>query len=107
MNNINYLASETNFYFIGWKAYKQIKKKAMEHEFSWSGLIIGLSIAFFIVLASAQALNLVHQSMVATKKHEYLLNQKLYQLESVNHLNPQASDNIKKYPDQMKFLVYV
>jgi hypothetical protein len=48
---------------LGWKYYSQIKKKAMEQEFSWSGLIISLSIAFFIVIAAAQGLSITYQSI--------------------------------------------
>ena len=49
----------------GWKYYKNniIRKKAMEQEFSWSGLLISLSIAFFIVIASASALNFINRSV--------------------------------------------
>lgn len=47
---------------VGWKYYNTITKKAMEKEFSWSGLIISLSIAFFIVLISAQILNVIYRS---------------------------------------------
>jgi len=52
-----------NFSHSGWKYYNKIKKKAMEQEFSWSGFLISLSIAFFIVLSSAFVLNLVHSSV--------------------------------------------
>lgn len=44
----------------GWKYYNSIKKKAMEQEFSWSGLLLSLSIAFFIVVISAFFLSNVH-----------------------------------------------
>ena len=50
---------------IGLKYYNSITKKAMEQEFSWSGLIISLFIAFFIVMVSAFALNLIYQSIEA------------------------------------------
>ena len=45
--------SEIKLSHINWKQYNLIKKKAMEQEFSWSGLVLSLSIAFFIVIASA------------------------------------------------------
>lgn len=32
----------------GWKYYNTIRKKAVEQEFSRSGLLISLSIAFFV-----------------------------------------------------------
>ena len=48
---------------IGWKYYNTIKKKAMEQEFSWSGLFLSLSIAFFIVISSALILSFLYQSL--------------------------------------------
>jgi hypothetical protein len=48
---------------IGWKqSYKLLKKKAMEQELSWSGLVVSLSIAFFVVAGSAGLLNLAYHS---------------------------------------------
>ncbi len=49
--------------YIGWKYYNTIKKKAMEQEFSWSGLFLSLSIAFFIVIVAALTLSLFYQSL--------------------------------------------
>jgi len=71
---------------IGWRYYNIIKKKAMEQEFSWPGLIISLSIAFFIVLFCAIILNIIHKSVLSAKspKIEY---KKIYRLESSSHLN--------------------
>lgn len=75
INTNSMLSAEgRNFNFVGWKAYQQIKKKAMEQKFSWSGLLISLSIAFFIVLGSACALNSVYHSMMNTKLHPILSN---------------------------------
>jgi hypothetical protein len=48
---------------IGWRQYNKIKKKAMEQEFSWSGLCLSLSIAFFIVIIAAFALNFAYNSI--------------------------------------------
>jgi len=48
-----------NLGHIGWKYYNTIKKKAVEQEFSWSGLFISLSIAFFIVAVSAFMLKFI------------------------------------------------
>ena len=42
---------------IDWKQYNIIKKKAMEQEFSLSGLVLSLSIAFFVVIFSAYVLS--------------------------------------------------
>lgn len=52
-----------NLEHIGWKYYNQIRKKAMEQEFSWAGLCISLSIAFFIVIATALVLKLAYISL--------------------------------------------
>lgn len=49
----------------GWKYYNTIRKKAMEQEFSWSGLLTGLSIAFFIVAISALMLKFILLSLEA------------------------------------------
>jgi len=54
-----------NLRHIGWKYYNSIKKKAVEQEFSWSGLLTGLSIAFFIVAISALMLKFILLSLEA------------------------------------------
>ncbi len=51
---------------FGWKSYRLLKKKAMEQELSWSGLIISLSIAFFIVAGCAATLRMIMTSFEAT-----------------------------------------
>lgn len=48
---------------IGWKYYNTIKKKAVEQEFSWPGLLLNLSIAFFIVVMSAFLLSFIFNSI--------------------------------------------
>ena len=65
---------------IGWKYYNNIKKKAMEQEFSWAGLLLSMSIAFFIVLITAYSLSLLHTSFKKTKL-EQKINQQIYLLE--------------------------
>ena len=50
---------------ISWRSYNIVKKKAMEQEFSWSGLLLSLSIAFFVVVACAQGLSMIYQSTLA------------------------------------------
>jgi len=50
---------------ISWRYYNKIKKKAMEQEFSWSGFLVSMSIAFFIIVIAAFGLNLVHKSIAA------------------------------------------
>lgn len=81
----------------GWKYYNTIKKKAMEKEFSWSGLAISLSIAFFIVLIAAQILSITYASMSAAKNNEKIIEQKIYYLEDtkrvdINMLNKVNTD---------------
>lgn len=44
---------------LSWKSYQLLRKKAMEQELSWSGLVISLSIAFFLVVACALTLRFV------------------------------------------------
>ena len=93
---INAQADNISYNFIGWKSYNIIKKKAMEQEFSWSGLLVSLSIAFFIVIISAQALNFFYNSIQSAQEHEYFLNQKIYYLETIEHINPQAKYNFNR-----------
>jgi len=71
----------------GWKYYNTIKKKAMEKEFSWSGLIISLSIAFFIVLIASQILSMIYASISATGNYEEFPRRKIYYLEDARRVN--------------------
>ena len=89
MQNTSNIHTHT-FEYGGWKYYNSIKKKAMEQEFSWSGLLISLSIAFFIVLLCAQILNITYNSISETKEREALLEQKVYYLKDINHINIQT-----------------
>lgn len=61
------LPTNLDFDKIGWKSYNLIKRKTTEAEFSWSGLIISLAVAFFIVFVSAQLLNLFYYSFKIIK----------------------------------------
>lgn len=88
--------ADFNFGHIGWKSYKTIKKKAMEKEFSWSGLVVSFSIAFFIVVACAQALAIAHDSIIKKRGGESGPAQKIYRLEKSNYLNPGAKEKIQK-----------
>lgn len=72
------LSSLGNF---GWRYYNQIKGKAMEAEFSWSGLAVSLSIAFFVVVATAQGLSLAFNS-INKNKQQTPASDKVYFLES-------------------------
>ena len=69
----------------------------MEQEFSWSGLILSLSIAFFVVLASAQILSTVYQSIEKSRQEKNLVNQNIYHLESIEHINSQTSEVLEKF----------
>ena len=84
--NINTQVSQPeNFFNIrknGWKYYNNIKKKAMEQEFSWAGLLLSMSIAFFIVIITAYSLTLLHTSFKKTKL-EQRINQQIYSLEAI------------------------
>jgi len=61
------LSNNVDFDKIGWKSYNLIRRKTTEAEFSWSGLIISLLVAFFIVFVSAQLLNLFYYSFEIIK----------------------------------------
>ncbi|KKQ62244.1 MAG: hypothetical protein US81_C0001G0035 [Parcubacteria group bacterium GW2011_GWE2_38_18] len=70
---------------LTWKSYNSIKKKAMEQEFSMSGLVLSLSIAFFISLASAQLLSIAYQTTVSNQvSAKFQDSQKIYHLESLS-----------------------
>ena len=56
----------------------------MEQEFSWSGLFISMSIAFFVVIITAFSLSLLHNSINTAHVQSQLLNQKIYRLEAMN-----------------------
>ena len=71
---------------IGWRYYNSIKKKAMEQEFSWSGLWLSLSIAFFIVIFSALALSLLYNSLSGATFDKLIIKNNI-QIESrIEHL---------------------
>ena len=65
---------------IGWKYYNSIRKKAMDQEFSWAGLGISLSIAFFIVVFSASFLNATYKS-INEQTYQEVLKTNIYQME--------------------------
>lgn len=96
MNNINTVSGtcDFNLYHTGWKYYNSIKKKAMEQEFSWSGLVLSLSIAFFIVISSAFILNSIYQSVSFKQNQSKNRANGLYRVESVNSQNKNTADYI-------------
>ena len=85
--NINTQVSQPEKFFDinqnGWKYYNSIKKKAMEQEFSWAGLLLSVSIAFFIVTITAYSLTLLHTSFKKTQI-EQKINQQIYSLEAIH-----------------------
>ena len=81
---------------FGWKSYNLIKKKAMEQEFSWSGLILSLSIAFFIVIVCAESLSLIYQSLETKKKTPAIFGPKIYRLENSQQINLEANYQLYK-----------
>ena len=106
MENIQIGANELGFDHIGWRYYNKIRKKAMEQEFSWSGLFISMSIAFFVVIITAFSLSFLHNSINTAHVQSQLLNQKIYRLEAmnqqkleyylqINHLSQEKVDNIR------------
>lgn len=99
MYNVNISKAESfDFdYSIGWRYYNKIKKKAMEQEFSYAGLAISLSIAFFIVIISSFSLRFAYESMVQPK--ELILRPKIYILEKGH------SKSYKKTFEVEQFLV--
>ncbi len=65
MASANY---EIKSHSFGWRSCQNIKKKAMDQEFSWTGLALSLSIAFFMVLISAYFLNSLYSSVSQNEK---------------------------------------
>ncbi len=86
MENSNYSAASANIGPIGWKYYNTIRNKAMEQEFSWSGLVLSLSIAFFIVAISAISLNLLYFSIKTAHAKEQLMNEKTEIIQEFNNI---------------------
>ncbi len=88
MHNIHVIKTG-NFGFdhVGWKYNNLIKKKAMEQEFSFTGLIISLSIAFFIVLSTAFFLSLLTKSVTQAQAESVIYESNIYKLESNEFLH--------------------
>jgi hypothetical protein len=81
MLQTNIRANGSNLEHIGWKYYNTIIKKAMEQEFSWSGLSLSLSIAFFVVIFSAEALNVAYKTMSVDSTFSSTVKERIYQLD--------------------------
>mgnify|MGYP001558422465 CR=1 FL=1 len=77
-----------SFGHLGWRSYNTIKKKAMEQEFPAVGgrLLISMSIAFFIVVGSASALNIIYQTLLEKNKNNSVFPM-VYRLEKNIYLN--------------------
>ena len=69
---------------VGWKYYSEIKKKAMDKEFSWSGLLISLSVAFFIVILASFCLHFIYISWEQTNVR-FFSQDNLYLLEDMHN----------------------
>ena len=63
-SKVDTVSQDLVFKYEGWKYYNQIKKKAMEQEFSWTGLVLSLSIAFFIVIFTSLMLSGLNNFMI-------------------------------------------
>ena len=60
--------------YSGWKYYNIIKKKAIGHihdEYSWSGLMMSVAIAFFICIGSASCLSVIYKYTGDSEKMNY------------------------------------
>ena len=98
MPDTNFHANGFDLKHIGWKTYNTVIKKAVEQEFpgNFGGLVISLSIAFFIVIISAYTLNFFHQSLQTANQHNFEWQEKVYQLETIRYL-PILEENYLEY----------
>ncbi|MDD4901397.1 MAG: hypothetical protein PHS62_04860 [Patescibacteria group bacterium] len=76
----------------GWKYYNSIGKKAMEQEFSWSGLFLSLSIAFFVITISAYTLSLINQALVAKTTDRKFTSDNIHLQENGSYLTYGVTD---------------
>jgi hypothetical protein len=95
MSLTNNRANSFNIEHIGWKYYNSIRKKAMEQEFSWSGLLTSLSIDFFVIIISASALNYINRTMISDTARQQSAN-KIYFLESSIYLSNNINQTINQ-----------
>jgi hypothetical protein len=49
------------FGYATWKSYTVLRKKAVGQEFTWSGFVISLSIAFLFVVSCSTGLNSLYE----------------------------------------------
>ena len=84
MENLELKANSFGIGHIGWKYYNGIRKKAMEQEFSWSGFLISMSIAFFVVIIAASLLGGIYNSVEKAQYREKAMEDNIYRLESID-----------------------
>jgi peptidoglycan hydrolase-like amidase len=72
---------------LGWKDYNLIKKKAISEEFSFSGLVLSLSIAFFIVIISALVMASLYTSIDIKKSAVYSTGTKYTLVNKILNIN--------------------
>jgi hypothetical protein len=92
---------------LGWKDYNLIKKKAIAEEFSFSGLVLSLSIAFFIVIISALVMASLYTSIDLKKSAaystdtQYTLVNKILNINTTEAATIDYSGEIKKGTDYL------
>jgi hypothetical protein len=96
-------------YHAGWRYCGEIRKKAMEQEFSWAGLVVSLSIAFFVVIMTASAFSLMLQNLEKGQSGS-MPGVDVYRLESyqggpAEGFIEEGQLNIKIQKDQLALLV--
>lgn len=96
-------------YRAGWRYCSDIRKKAMEQEFSWSGLVISLSIAFFVVIMTASAFSAMLANLEKASQGQAPA-QDIYRLETYQGMPAEGfvekgQLNIKIQKDQLALLV--
>jgi len=87
MENLELKADGFNIGHIGWRYYNKIAKKAMEQEFSWSGFLVSVSIAFFVVIMASSLLGGIYNSIEKTQYREKAMKDNIYKLESTDGLS--------------------
>ncbi|MEA3398632.1 MAG: hypothetical protein U9R06_02720 [Patescibacteria group bacterium] len=79
------IAGQIEFDHFGWRYFNKIKKKAMEQEFSWSGLLLSMSIAFFVVILTAFCLNFLYTSVKTASAQGKAGHNRIYLLENTQN----------------------
>ena len=58
------------FGYTTWKSCNDLRKKAVEQEFTWSGFVISLSIAFLFVYSSSLGFNTLYEKSLSQKDEQ-------------------------------------